>query len=109
MYHFIITPDGTIYEGRDYHYMGETNTKYNPLGHLLICCEGNYDLQKPSDKVLKSIEDLMAWAASTFNVPLTDIRGHYQLADTDCPGTNLKKYLEDGTFVKEVKKRLKIK
>jgi hypothetical protein len=108
-YHFLIMPDGTIYEGRDYHYMGETNTSYNPMGHFLICCEGNYEIQEPSPAVLKSIEDLMAWAVSEYHVPLDHIYGHYQLAQTDCPGKNLKKYLEDGTFVKAVKERLHMK
>ena len=109
-YHFVITPDGTIYQGRDYHYMGETNTKYNPWGHLLITCEGNYEVQEPSPAVLKAIEDLMAWAVSEYHVPLTEIRGHYQLvSDTDCPGKNLIKYLEDGTIVKAVKERLRMK
>jgi hypothetical protein len=107
-YHFVIVPNGTIYEGRDYHFMGETNTKYNPWGHFLITCEGNYELQEATPEVMKSITDLMAWAVSEFNVPLNQIYGHCDLADTSCPGKNLVPYLKNGTFLKGIKERLKI-
>jgi hypothetical protein len=105
-YHFLIAPDGTIYEGRDYRYMGETNTKYDPNGHLLITVMGNYEIQKPTPEQLKSIMDLMAWAVDSFNVPLDKIYGHKDLAQTDCPGQYLYQYLNDGTFQDGIKLRL---
>ena len=106
-YHFLIDLDGRIYEGRDWHYMGETNTTYDPTGHLLISILGNYNLQEPTTAQLNAIADLMAWAVRQFHVPLDSIRGHYQYADTNCPGRNLRKYLEDGTFRRMVERRLR--
>ena len=41
-YHYLIAPDGTVYEGRNVNTVGETNTEYDPTGHLLICFLGNY-------------------------------------------------------------------
>jgi hypothetical protein len=108
-YHFLISLDGTIYEGRDYHYIGETNTKYNPEGHFLISVMGNYEMQKPTPEQIKSITDLMAWAVQEFNVPLNKIYGHRDLADTDCPGKYLYSYLKDGTFKNGIKERLGMK
>jgi hypothetical protein len=105
-YHFLIDLDGRIYEGRDWHYMGETNTTYDPRGHLLISILGNYNRQEPTQAQLDAIADLMAWAVRRFRVPLDSIRGHYQYAQTDCPGKNLRKYLEDGTFRRMVEARL---
>jgi N-acetylmuramoyl-L-alanine amidase-like protein len=105
-YHFLIDLNGTIYEGRDWHYMGETNTTYDPSGHLLISILGNYNRQEPTQAQLNAIADLMAWAVRRFDVPLDSIRGHYQYAQTDCPGKNLRKYLEDGTFRRMVETRL---
>ncbi|HKW49424.1 MAG TPA: peptidoglycan recognition family protein [Gemmatimonadaceae bacterium] len=105
-YHFLIDLDGRIYEGRDWHYMGETNTTYDPSGHLLISILGNYNRQEPTQKQLDAIADLMAWATTEFHVPLDSIRGHYQYAETNCPGKNLRKYLEDGTFRRMVQARL---
>lgn len=108
-YHFLILLDGTIYEGRDYHYIGETNTKYDPTGHFLISVMGNYNRQKPNEAQINAITDLMAWAVQEFNVPLDKIYGHCDLAATSCPGKYLRPYLKDGTFIKGIKERLNIK
>ncbi|HEX5970973.1 MAG TPA: peptidoglycan recognition family protein [Gemmatimonadaceae bacterium] len=105
-YHYLIDLDGHVYEGRDWHYMGETNTTYDPSGHLLISILGNYNLQEPTQAQLNAIADVMAWAVKKFDVPLDSIRGHYNYADTNCPGKNLRKYLEDGTFRRMVVARL---
>jgi hypothetical protein len=105
-YHFLIDLDGHVYEGRDWHFMGETNTTYDPSGHLLISILGNYNLQEPTQAQLDAIAGVMAWAVKKFDVPLDSIRGHYQYAETNCPGKNLRKYLEDGTFRRMVLARL---
>jgi hypothetical protein len=106
-YHFLIAPNGTIYEGRDYKYMGETNTKYDQNGHLLITMMGNYELQQPTPESLKSLMDIMAWASATFKVPMDKIYGHCDLTQTDCPGKYLYQYLSDGTLKKGIQLRLK--
>ncbi len=106
-YHFLISIDGTIYEGRDYHYVGETNTKYDPEGHFLISVMD--DLQEPTPAQIKSITDLMAWAIQENKLSIDKIYGHCDFADTGCPGKNLKPLLKDGSFTKGVKERLGIK
>ncbi len=106
-YHYLMGLNGEVYEGRDYHFMGETNTAYDPSGHFLISVIGNYNKQEPTPALLASIANVMAWAVSEFDVPLENIGGHYNYADTDCPGKNLRKYLEDGTFRRMVSERLK--
>jgi hypothetical protein len=98
---------GDIYEGRDWHYMGETNTTYDPGGHFLITAIGNYNVQEATPETMNAIADLMAWAVKKFDVPLENIGGHYNYAETDCPGKNLRKYLEDGTFRRMVQERLR--
>jgi hypothetical protein len=105
-YHFLLGLNGEIFEGRDYRYMGETNTAYNPEGHFLISIIGNYGRQEPTPALMNSIADLMAWAVDEFDVPLDRIGGHYNYAETTCPGTHLRKYLEDGTFRRMVAERL---
>lgn len=105
-YHFLLGLDGDIYEGRDYHFMGETNTAYDPGGHFLISVIGNYEVQEPTPQQLNAIADMMAWALDQFDLPLDRIGGHYNYADTGCPGKNLRKYLEDGTFRRMVSERL---
>jgi hypothetical protein len=48
----------------------------------------------------------MAWALSEFDLPIDRIGGHYNYAETDCPGKELRKYLDDGTFRRMVSARL---
>ena len=106
-YHYLLDLDGRIYEGRDWRYMGETNTTYDPAGHFLISIIGNYERQEPTPAQLESIADLMAWAVREFDVPLDRIGGHYHYAQTGCPGKHLRKYLEDGTLRRMVSQRLR--
>lgn len=105
-YHFLIDLEGRIYEGRDWRYMGETNTTYDPAGHFLISVIGNYERQEATPQQLEAIADLMAWALSKFNLPLERIGGHFNYADTTCPGEHLRKYLEDGTLQRMVRARV---
>jgi hypothetical protein len=49
----------------------------------------------------------MAWALNENGLSVDKLGGHYNYADTGCPGKNLKKYLEDGTFKRMVSERLK--
>lgn len=105
-YHYLIDLEGNIYQGRDHRYMGETNTQYDPRGHLLISVLGNYDLQRPTPAQLEAIAQLMAWAVAEFEVPLERIHGHGDLAETSCPGEHLRAYLRDGTLLDRVRARL---
>ena len=106
-YHYLLDLDGRIYEGRDWRYMGETNTTYDPGGHFLISVIGNYERQEPTPAQLASIADLMAWALREFDLPIERIGGHYDYASTGCPGQHLRKYLEDGTLRRMVGDRLR--
>lgn len=106
-YHYLLDLEGRIYEGRDWRYMGETNTTYDPAGHFLISVIGNYELQEPTAAQLASIADMMAWALKKFDLPLERIGGHYNYASTGCPGQHLRKHLEDGTLRRMVAARLK--
>jgi hypothetical protein len=108
-YHFIVALDGTIYEGRDWHYLGETNTKYDQTGHLLIMVMGNYEIQEPNQAQIKAVTDLMAWGVQEFSVPLDKIYGHRDLTETLCPGKYLYPYLKDGAFQNGIRQRLEIK
>jgi hypothetical protein len=105
-YHILLDLEGDVYEGRDWHFMGETNTSYNPSGHFLISMIGNYDLQEPTPAQLGAIADLMAWAIRENGLTVEAIGGHYHYAQTGCPGKYLRPYLEDGSLKRMVAERL---
>jgi hypothetical protein len=106
-YHYLIDLEGHVYEGRDWRYMGETNTTYDPAGHFLVSIIGNYELQEPTPAQLGAIADLMAWALVRFDLPIERVGGHYGYAETSCPGRFLRRYLEDGTLERMIRARLR--
>lgn len=107
-YHYFIAPDGKIYEGRDVRTVGETNTEYNPAGHLLICCLGNYEEYEVPEAQLQSLIRMIAWCSKTYHIPLETLATHRDYSkQTTCPGKNLYRYFQDGTVLKEAKKLLK--
>jgi hypothetical protein len=106
-YHFLIAPDGTIYEGRNISTAGETATEYDPTGHLLISCLGNLEVQEVPGQQLNSLIRLIAYCSDKYQLPVESLASHrdYSLK-TNCPGKNLYKYLETGYLKTEVKKLL---
>lgn len=94
-YHFYISVDGQMAEGREVNYVGDTNTNYNPAGHVLIVLEGNFENEEPSDAQLKSLYALTLWAAEHWHVSEGEIKGHKDYASTLCPGRNLQNILPD--------------
>jgi len=106
-YHFLIDLDGRIYEGRDPRKAGDTNTKYEPAGKLLISMMGNFELQAPNVKQLTAIADLMAWGSDYYNIPPETIRGHMEFIPTGCPGKYLYPFVVSGFLEGEVRERLK--
>jgi uncharacterized lipoprotein YddW (UPF0748 family) len=96
-YHYLIAPDGTVYEGRNPLTVGETNTEYDPTGHLLICFLGNYTEQKLSASSLDILIRLIAHFCKKYNIPPDTIATHRDHSrQTTCPGENIYSYFKDG-------------
>jgi hypothetical protein len=108
-YHFLIAPDGTIYEGRDVRTAGETATEYDPSGHLLITCLGNYNVQEVDPRQLDALTRLVAYASKKYNIPADSIASHRDHSkQTGCPGENLYHYLQNGYIRARVEKLLAV-
>ncbi len=106
-YHFLIAPDGKIYEGRHVNTVGETNTEYDPTGHLLITCLGNLEVQEVPPAQLKSLIDLIAHVSVKYKIPAETLASHRDYSkQTTCPGKNLYQYLQNGYIKEEVNKVL---
>lgn len=103
-YHFLIALDGTIYEGRNVSTAGETATEYDPSGHLLICCIGNFQEQEVPPAQLDALVRLIAYVSKKYQIPYETIASHRDHSkQTTCPGKNLYAYLENGYIKEQVK------
>lgn len=109
-YHLLIAPDGTVLQGRNPLVVGETNTEYDPTGHLLICFLGNYNQQKLDENLLKVLVNLLADQCIKYNISPKEISTHRDHStQTTCPGDDIYAYFQNGYIVKEVSKLVKEK
>jgi hypothetical protein len=103
-YHYYIDVHGGVGEGRDVRFAGDTNTEYDPTGHILIVLEGNFEEAIPTESQMATLRSLTAWLAASYDVPSNRIGGHKDFASTACPGTNLQSQLPElRAFIAEVR------
>lgn len=88
-YHFVIFPQGQVAEGRKIAYAGDTNTEYDPKGHILINLEGNYEEQQPNALQLATLQKLCFILCAKYQLTVEEIGAHRDFAKTLCPGKNL--------------------
>lgn len=88
-YHFGVDPLGNVYELRDPQVPGDTFTGYDPSGHLLIVAEGDFSVEEPTDTMIESLAQVVAWAAERYQIPVTSLSGHRDHTATACPGDAL--------------------
>jgi hypothetical protein len=93
-YHFIIGPDGTLYQGRHLHVRGAHTQGFN-TGTVGIVLLGNMEIIEPTQEQLKVLESLVIYLKNRFGI--THIAGHgdFNPDITVCPGKLLHKLLPD--------------
>jgi len=96
-YHYYVDLEGTIAEARDAGYAGDSNTAYDPAGHLLIVLEGNFENEYPTAPQMEALRRLVTWAAQRWDIPATRIGDHNDFAHTACPGRRLEALLPSVT------------
>jgi hypothetical protein len=105
-YHYVIDAHGNVYEGRSTDIPGETYTDYDPTGHFLAVCDGNFEEQPIPAAQLDALALLLAWASHRFGVPTTRLTGHRDEAATACPGEHLYAHLRDGSLKAAIDRHL---
>lgn len=88
-YHFYVAADGTVLEGRDARYAGDSNTPYDPAGHLLVVVEGNFEEEEMTPGQRATLDRLVPALARRWKIPASEIAGHRDFAETLCPGEKL--------------------
>ena len=95
-YHVGVDRNGNIYELRTPELAGDTATDYDPAGHFLVLCEGDFDQEAVSEEQLNGAAMAFAWAVQTFNIAPGTLAGHRDVASTSCPGANLYAHIASG-------------
>jgi hypothetical protein len=96
-YHFSVDRNGNIYQLRDPNLVGDTATSYDPTGHFLVVCEGNFDEEEVTEKQLNGAALVFAWAAQQYGIPVDTLKGHRdESGDTSCPGASLYAHVTSG-------------
>ncbi len=88
-YHFYIDCHGEIAEGRDANFVGDTNTAYDPTGHLLVVLEGNFEEETPTEPQLAALRKLLTSMMARHRIAPQMLGSHKDFAETLCPGKNL--------------------
>lgn len=88
-YHFYVGVDGVVGEGRDWRYAGDTNTEYDPAGHLLVVVEGNFQRDTLTTAQRRTLDVIVPALARRFRIPADRLASHRDYARTECPGANL--------------------
>jgi hypothetical protein len=102
-YHVVIGRDGTVYEGRDPAFRGDTSTSYDTNGHYLVVLEGNFEVERPSSAQWDSLVAVLASAADHYEVSPDTISGHSDHAATLCPGQHLEHRIHTGELADAVR------
>ena len=92
-YHYIIDPDGRVWEGRPLNIEGAhvASTNDHNLGVMLL---GNFEQHRPTGAQLSVLDLFLAEQMQTHRVPLSRVFTHKELKPTECPGVHLQSYMK---------------
>lgn len=93
-YHYIIAPNGDIYEGRPPDSMGKHCKMYDK-GSIGIMCFGNFNIEQVPDEMKISIVWLVRKLVHDYKTiePPANIFCHRDKEFTSCPGSNLYSFI----------------
>lgn len=88
-YHYLIDPDGRVFEGRATAWQGAHAGGTNNVQNLGICLLGNFHQSLPTPEALASLERLLDEFRRTHAIPRREVHLHRDYKDTQCPGDRL--------------------
>ena len=102
-YHAAVDRRGNIFALRDTAIAGDTATNYDPAGHFLVLCEGNFDDETVSEAQLDSAALVCAWAMREFGITVGTLASHREVTPvTSCPGDGLEAHLTSGDLQQRI-------
>jgi hypothetical protein len=127
-YHYLISKDGKIIEGRNIKYIAnpdyrsgkEKEKKYDLDGIILVCLMGNFEEEKLEEKQKNTLIHFLCYLIQKHNINTKEIYIHsntkeYDIKNNDgkiktlCPGKDIKEFYDKGEIKKNVESNLKKK
>ncbi len=95
-YHYVVAQDGRAYAARPWQIAGDTNTEYDPRGHLLVMLVGNFEVEQPTPAQWDGTVALVAHLLALHGLGLKDLSTHRDHStQTVCPGAHLYQRFEE--------------
>lgn len=85
-YHLYVGTDGSVGEGREIRFTGESNTPYDPTGHLLVVVEGNFENEPLTEAQRRTLDRLIPGAGAALPRPRQPHRRAQGLRGDALPG-----------------------
>lgn len=93
-YHFLIDPQGRVFEGRKASYQGaHAGDGASNLNNAGICLLGHFDQEQPTAAALNSLEGLIDTIRTQNRIPRSQVFSHQDFKETECPGRFLLNWL----------------
>jgi N-acetyl-anhydromuramyl-L-alanine amidase AmpD len=93
-YHYLIGPDGTVYEGRSLDWQGAHAQGSNNVDNIGVCLLGHFDEERPSKAALEGLAGLLGELCAKYGIARSRVFGHQDLRSTACPGRFLMPWVE---------------
>lgn len=97
-YHYIILPDGNIYEGRPDNVIG-AHVGNNNTGRIGILVYGNFTYEHPTDEQKQALNELILHLKQKYTIDNKDVFYHGELVNTMCCGKNLAIYVSQKRLI----------
>ena len=90
-YHYLISPDGRVFQGREERFRPQSNTDYDLEGVINVQLFGDFNQQKVTPEQRKSLVETLTFLCLRHGIAPSKITGHRQEApgQTTCPGEDL--------------------
>lgn len=92
-YHFVISQEGTVFQGRPIKYQGAHVGGHNAL-NIGVALMGNFEKSAPTSAQVDSLKRLVNGLQVLFKIPKQNLYGHRELGKTLCPGKELFKIIQ---------------
>ena len=85
-YHFLIGPDGALYQGRPEGTLGAHSPPN--VGRLGVCAIGNFEgVETVTEAQMRTLIELLGHFSQKYAIPAERIFGHRDFQKTTCPGS----------------------